>query len=78
MCVSRKRLKHYPEILNPVKQKTDRDKQEVLLSVFKPEGETDTWMYVQSEMKRKKEQSMSHKLTQTFDLRIKKYRMGIY
>ncbi|MCC5918675.1 MAG: IS1634 family transposase [Cryomorphaceae bacterium] len=67
VCVSHKRLKDYPEDLNPVIQKTDRNKQQVALSIFKPEGETDTWMYVQSDMKRKKEQSISRKLSQRFE-----------
>lgn len=67
VCVSRHRLKDYPEILNPVIQKTDRNNQKVKLSVFKPEGKTDTWMYVQSDMKRKKEESIKEKLCQRFE-----------
>lgn len=67
VCVSRNRIKDYPETINPVIQKTDRNNQKVELSVFKPEGYTDTWMYVQSDMKRKKEQSIKEKLCQGFE-----------
>ena len=69
VCVSRKRLKNYPVNTADklITKKTDRGKQEVELSVFRPDGYPDTWMYVQSESKRKKEQSMSRKLSQRFE-----------
>ena len=69
VCVSRKRLKDYPSstITETITQLTDRGKNEVKLSIFKPEGYHDTWMYVQSESKRKKEQSMNDKLKQRFE-----------
>jgi len=69
VCVSRKRLKDYPVNTADklITKKTDRGKQEVELSVFRPDGYPDTWMYVQSESKRKKEQSMSRKLSQRFE-----------
>lgn len=69
VCVSRKRLKDYPSstIKNTITQLTDRGKNKVQLSIFKPEGFDDTWMYVQSEAKRKKETSMSDKLKQRFE-----------
>jgi len=67
VCVSRKRLKDYPKGLSPVIQKTDRGKHKVELSVFKPKGQTDTWMYVQSGMKRKKEASIQDKLRRRFE-----------
>lgn len=68
VCVSRKRLKDYPvDLTNPkITQFTDREKNRVELAVFNPEGYDDTWMYVQSEAKRKKEQSMDIKLQQRF------------
>lgn len=68
VCVSRTRLKDYrPQAQKTVTQLTDRDKNKVGLSVFSPEGFTDTWMYVQSEAKRKKEASMDDKLRQRFE-----------
>ncbi len=67
VCVSRKRLKDYPiSEQGAVIQLTDRDKYKVELSVFHPEGQPDTWMYVQSELKRRKEQSINKKLSDRF------------
>lgn len=68
VCVSHTRLKYYPlDESNTIIKQTNRGKDKVELSVFKPEGYTDTWLYVQSEMKRKKEQSMNDKLTRRFE-----------
>ena len=68
VCVSRKRLKDYDSQTNKtITQLTDRAKNKVVLSVFNPEGFTDTWMYVQSDSKREKEASMNDKLKQRFE-----------
>lgn len=69
VCVSRKRLKEYPADTTEqtISRFTDRGKNKVELSVFKPEGQNDTWMYVQSEAKRAKEESMNDKLKQRFE-----------
>jgi len=69
VCVSRKRLKDYPvDISTPKTIKlTDQGNNEVELSIFKPEGYHDTWMYVESEAKRTKEASMNLKLRQAFE-----------
>ena len=69
VCVSRKRLKDYPADLFSTKitQLTDRGKNKVELAIFNPKGFDDTWMYVQSEAKRTKEQSMDNKLKQRFE-----------
>lgn len=69
VCVSRKRLKDYPANGDSKKtiQLTDREKNKVELAIFSPEGHTDTWMYVQSEAKRLKEQSMDTKLRAHFE-----------
>lgn len=68
VCVSRKRIKDY--LVDTSKSKiiklTDREKNKVELSIFKPDGYNDTWMYVESEAKRKKENSMNLKLRQSF------------
>ena len=62
-------LKDYP--VDPdkvtVQELTDRDKNKVELSIFKPEGYQDTWMYVQSDAKRRKEQSMNAKLYKYYE-----------
>lgn len=69
VCVSRKRMKEYSPApdQNQVICLTDREKNEVKLSIFKPQGYPDTWMYVQSEAKRAKERSMADKLNQSFE-----------
>jgi len=69
VCVSRKRLKDFPLDVaeNTTTQLTDRDKNKIELSIFKPEGYSDTWMYVQSEAKKRKETSMNSKLKQRFE-----------
>jgi len=69
VCVSKKRIKDYPVDTTEEKtiKLTDRGKNEVELSIFKPEGYNDTWMYVESEAKRKKEASMNLKLRQGFE-----------
>lgn len=69
VCVSKKRIKDYPVDISEPKiiKLTDRGKNEVELSIFKPAGYNDTWMYVESEAKRKKEASMNLKLRQAFE-----------
>lgn len=69
VCVSRKRLKDYPRDKEGKKtvQLTDRGKNKVELAVFSPKGHSDTWMYVHSEAKREKEQSMDAKLSARFE-----------
>ncbi len=69
VCVSRNRIKDYPIDTSKPKiiKLTDRGKNEVELSIFKPDGYNDTWMYVESEAKRKKEGSMNLKLRQGFE-----------
>ena len=69
VCVSRKRLKDYPVDPSEIKniQLTKRGKEKVELSLFQPQGYNDTWMYVESEGKRKKENSIKIKLRQWFE-----------
>ena len=69
VCVSRKRLKDYELNQNGANhlEFTDRNKHKVELKVFTPKQFTDTWMYVQSEQKQKKEQSMNTKLHTFFE-----------
>lgn len=69
VCVSRKRIKDYPaDVLKPKSiEFTSRGKDKVELSIFHPKGYHDTWMYVESEAKRRKENSMNQKLRQRFE-----------
>jgi len=69
VCVSKKRIKDYPVDTSRPKtiKLTDRGENEVELSIFKPAGYNDTWMYVESEAKRRKENSMNLKLRQGFE-----------
>ncbi|MCP4055025.1 MAG: IS1634 family transposase [Mesoflavibacter sp.] len=69
VCVSKKRIKDYPlDLSNPKTIKlTDRGKNKLALNIFNPDGYDDTWMYVESEAKRKKEDSMNTKLRQRFE-----------
>ena len=69
VCVARKKLKDYPLEVKKrtITQTTDRGKHTVELAIFNPTDHQDTWMYVESEAKRKKEVSINEKLTQRFE-----------
>lgn len=69
VCVSRSRLKDYPPecLTRQVSRETDRGKRKVHLSVFTPKDYSDTWMLVESEAKKAKEQSMRKKLRERFE-----------
>jgi len=69
VCVSRKRLNEYPydQKSKQVRVATEKGKSSVSLGVFRPDGYDDTWLYVQSEAKRKKEQSMDSKLCERLE-----------
>lgn len=79
VCVSRKRLKDYQvkkqAILHTI---TDRRDNPIELAVFTPEGYKDTWMYIKSEQKRVKEQSMNDKLSQRFEEELVALAKGIH
>lgn len=76
VCVSRKRLRDYPAATT-VSQFTDRDKNKVELAIFNPEGYSDTWMYVQSDAKKKKEESMAGKLVGRFEEELQGIRAAL-
>lgn len=80
VCVSRKRLKEYTSVSKEKKVVvlTDRDRNKVELSVFKPQGYSDTWMYVQSEAKRAKESSMELKLQERFIENLKEIQGALH
>ncbi len=69
VVVSRKRIKDYPIDISKPKTValTNRGKEKVELEIFNPKGFSDTWMYVQSDSKRKKEESMKEKLKERFE-----------
>lgn len=73
VCVSRKRLKDYPVEIEDEKviKLTNREKSKVELKIFTPQGFDDTWMYVRSDDKRKKEESIHEKLKQRFEEKLK-------
>lgn len=67
VCVSRKRLTDYQvDSCTEHIALTDREKNKVKLAIFHPEGFEDTWLQVQSDQKRAKEQSMDTKLKARF------------
>lgn len=69
VCVSRSRLKDYPaeRLHKQVSRKTDRGKRQVNLSIISPKEYSDTWMLIESEAKKAKEQSMREKLRGRFE-----------
>jgi transposase len=68
VCISRTQLKDYkPAEGGNRHELTDNRGHKISLEIFNPEGHRDTWMCVQSEQKRLKEQSMSEKLCQRFE-----------
>lgn len=68
VCVSRKRLRDYKldETTSKPVTLTTKSKEKVELQIFHPEQYQDTWMYVESEGKRKKETSIDQKLRQRY------------
>lgn len=69
VCVSRTRIKDYPSTTdNHGKiQLTKRGKSKVSLNIFQAPGYSDNWMYVESDEKRKKEESINIKLRARFE-----------
>lgn len=69
VCVSRHRLNEYPfdNEEKKIVEFTERGKKTVTLKTFRPKGYQDTWLYVQSQAKRTKEQSMDTKLRERFE-----------
>jgi len=78
VCVSRKRLKDYPVEQQGTVQITDRRKNPIELHIFTPQEHKDTWMYIKSEQKRVKEQSMRDKLSQRFEEELEGLAQGLH
>lgn len=72
VAVSRKKLKDYDEVdeQSKIVELTDRGKKEVKLKIIHPKTETDTFMYVESEDKRKKEESIDEKIGEKYVERL--------
>lgn len=78
VCVSRTKIKDYIiQSKESVVTITDRLGRPIELSTFQPKGYTDTWMYVKSEEKRKKEQSMADKLGKRLEEEIQSLHDGL-
>lgn len=78
VCVSRKQIKNYHINPNaPVYTVKDRKDNPIELQIFAPEGFSDTWMYVQSEQKRVKEQSMADKIFSRFEEELRGLSKGL-
>lgn len=80
VCVSRKRLVDYQPDPTAKKtiQLTDRGKNKVELAIIHPEAYEDTWLYVQSEAKKAKEQSMDSKLKQHFEQDLRAIQQALH
>jgi len=78
VCVSRKQIKDYQIDQDaPVCTVKDKRNNTIELQVFTPEGFPDTWMYVKSEQKRIKEQSMADKIFTRFEDELSSLSQGL-
>jgi transposase len=81
VCVARSKLKDYEQAIVGEKtiQLTDTGRNRVELKVIAPgQGYADTWMYVKSDAKAVKEQSMDDKLTLRFVRDMEQIKNGIH
>lgn len=78
VCVSRSKLKDYKsiDITNPTIIK-DKNNSEIKLKIIRNENSPDNWMYVESNGKKLKEDSMHSKATERFELEMETVRKGI-
>lgn len=68
VSVARNKIKNYEiDSEKELVRVYDKNQQPIDLQVFRPAGQTDTWMYVKSEQKRIKESSMAQKLEQRLE-----------
>lgn len=66
-CVARSQIKNYHIDEQALTMVATNNGQHVKLQQIQPEGYTDTWIYVQSEAKERKEKSMDEKLSKRFE-----------
>ncbi len=76
VCVSRKRLREYKISDGRHIELTGKD--QVGLKIFKASGYDDTWMYVESEEKRRKEESMDEKLKGRFEEELEGIKAALF
>jgi transposase len=78
VCVARKQIKDYQispgEPVTRIKDKRDNP---IELQIFSPSGYSDTWMYVKSQQKRIKEQSINDKISSRFEQELKSFSDGL-
>lgn len=67
LCVSRATLKEYENVSGDVLTIYDRNKKPIELKKVKQKKNTDTYLYVRSEAKQQKEDSIEEKLSQRFE-----------
>lgn len=78
MCVSRSSLKeYYADTSATVVQVTDKKKQPIELLKVRANGDTDQYLWVQSQAKKMKEESMNGLLSQRFEEGIQSIQEGI-
>lgn len=79
VCVSLQSIKDYPydQQHQQIIECTERDKGNVKLKTFTSKGYDDTWMYVQSEAKQRKELSMERNLNQRYEEELKNIAVAI-
>lgn len=79
ICVTQKKLKDYQVLVEgETVAIQDKRKGRIDLKVIKPEGYHDTWMYVKSQGKQAKEQSINHQKKQRFEEELKAVKTGIH
>lgn len=79
VCVAREQLENYTvSDSDKTKVFTDRDKNQVELSILQPEDKGDTWMYVRSQAKAHKEHSINDKLGQRFEEELESIRASLF
>lgn len=70
VCVARQQLKDYQLDLSSLQSIQTNNQETVQLQVLKPEKYEDTWLYVQSEAKQRKELSIDKKLCERFEVEL--------
>ena len=80
VCVARSKLQDYEAHLSGEKtiQLTDREQKQVALKIIRPAEGKDTWMYVKSDAKVLKEQSMDNKIRARFLQDMEQIERGIH
>jgi len=79
ICVSKKKLKDYKALVeNDTVRIEDKRKGELTLKVLRPEGYQDTWLYVKSQGKQRKEQSMNQQARERFEQELHNVKAALH